>query len=76
MKQLLNTVLGAKTGVLSTIAEKTGKISFKRSIGIVLITKAFVNPGFFNEIGTGGCIVIGIALLAPAIAEGIKGLKK
>ena len=38
MKTLLKTVLGNKSGILSLISEKTGKISFKRSAAIIILT--------------------------------------
>ena len=38
MKTLLGKVLGNKGGLLSLVSEKTGKISFKRSAAIVVLT--------------------------------------
>jgi hypothetical protein len=35
---MLKNLLGSKGGLLSLISEKTGKISFKRSAGIVVLT--------------------------------------
>ena len=37
MKTLLTTLLGNKKGLLSLVSEKTGKISFKRIGGIMVI---------------------------------------
>jgi len=35
---MLKNLLGNKSGLLSLLSEKTGKISFKRSAGIVVLT--------------------------------------
>ena len=35
---MLKNLLGNKSGILSLLSEKTGKISFKRSAGIVVLT--------------------------------------
>tara|TARA_R110001592_G_scaffold121897_1_gene328133 strand:- start:227 stop:460 length:234 start_codon:yes stop_codon:yes gene_type:complete len=35
---MLKNLLGNKSGLLSILSEKTGKISFKRSAGIVVLT--------------------------------------
>ena len=57
MKTILSKILGSKGGVLSLISEKTGKISFKRSAAIIIIT-AVVIPDFNNN----GLTVLNVAL--------------
>lgn len=57
LKLVLKNLLGSKGGLLSLISEKTGKISFKRSVGIVVLT-TIVAP----DVALNGLTVLNVCL--------------
>lgn len=72
LKTITNAIGGAagtKKGLLSILAEKTGKISFKRSASIVAITWVMKNANDIGEINLYHTIIISVALLAPALPD-------
>lgn len=67
---------GDSVGIMSLIKEKTGKISFKRSIGIVAVTWAIKNANDVGELTWQHVVVISVALLSPAIGSLVDKLKQ
>lgn len=64
MKTILNKVLGSKGGLLSIISEKTGKISFKRSAAIIILT-AIVVP----DVTKNGLTWMSVALMVGVLVS-------
>lgn len=68
MKTLLNKLfLNNGKGLIGLISDKTGKISFKRSASIVVLTAIAVPDVETNGLTLFNTIIICIALLAPTI---------
>ena len=73
---MLKNLLGNKNGLLSLLSEKTGKISFKRSVGVIVLT-TIVAP----DVSENGltilnvCLCVGV-LLSVALPNIIKANKE
>jgi len=73
---MLKNLLGSKNGLLSLLSEKTGKISFKRSVGVIVLT-TIVAP----DVSKNGltilnvCLCVGV-LLSVALPNIIKANKE
>jgi len=59
----------AEGGILSTITEKTGKISFRRVAAIVVLLKVVIPDVTANGLTWFNVTVIGLCLLASTIKE-------
>ena len=73
---MLKNLLGNKNGLLSLLSEKTGKISFKRSAGVIVLT-TIVAP----DVSENGltilnvCLCVGV-LISVALPNIIKANKE
>lgn len=56
-------------GILSTITEKTGKISFRRALAIVIIIKVVMPDVSQNGLTWFNVSVIGLCLFASTVKE-------
>ncbi len=71
LKKLLGKSLGNKSGLLSLISEKTGKISFKR-VGAIMVISWIINGVKPSEMTIIHAVVIVgclIAIALPKIAD-------
>ncbi len=69
MKTLLKTILGNKSGLLSLISEKTGKISFKRSAAIIILTTIVAPDVALNGLTTLNVILMVGVLVSIALPK-------
>jgi len=73
---IFTNLLGNKNGLLSLISEKTGKISFKRSAGIILLTAVAIPDFEANGLTVLNlCLMIGV-LITVALPKLMDLLKK
>ena len=69
---MLKNLLGNKGGLLSLLSEKTGKISFKRSAGIMILTTIVAPDVSINGLTVlNVCLCVGV-LISVAIPSLIK----
>lgn len=66
---ILGTAVGNKKGLVSIISEKTGKISFKRSASIIVLTTIVAPDVVKNELTWMNVAVIGLCLIAPTLTD-------
>jgi len=72
---MLKNLLGNKSGLLSLLSEKTGKISFKRSAGIVVLTTIVAPDGAANGLSWMNvvlCIGVLISVAMPNLINSKK----
>ena len=72
---MLKNLLGSKGGLISLISEKTGKISFKRSAGIVVLTTIVapdVAQNGLTVLNVSLCIGVLISVALPNLIENLK----
>ena len=69
MKTLLKTILGNKSGLISLISEKTGKISFKRSAAIIILTTIVAPDVALNGLTTLNVILMVGVLVSIALPK-------
>jgi hypothetical protein len=74
-KKIAVQLLGKKSGLLSLISEKTGKISFKR-VGSTMVIAWIVNNVNPLEMTTAHAIVIGMCLISVSLPKVLNLLKK
>jgi len=67
-KKILGQVLGNKKGLLSLISEKTGKISFKR-VGGIMVISYIINKVDPNELTAIHVVLIIASLLSVALPK-------
>ena len=64
MKTILTSLLGNKKGLISLISEKTGKISFKRSAAIIILT-TIVAP----DVALNGLTMLNVILMVGVLVS-------
>lgn len=64
MKEVLGKLIGSKGGLLSLISEKTGKISFKRSAAIMVLTTIVV-----PDVAEMGLTLLNVALCVGVLVS-------
>ena len=75
---LIKNLLGSKGGLMSLISEKTGKISFKRSAGIIVLTTIVapdVAENGLTALNVGLCVGVLISVALPNLLETMKNKK-
>ncbi len=75
---LIKNLLGSKGGLISLISEKTGKISFKRSAGIVVLTTIVapdVAQNGLTTLNVALCLGVLISVALPNLLENLKEKK-
>tara|TARA_R100001244_G_scaffold129236_1_gene100537 strand:+ start:229 stop:474 length:246 start_codon:yes stop_codon:yes gene_type:complete len=73
---MLKNLLGNKNGLLSLLSEKTGKISFKRSVGVIVLTTIVAPDVTENGLTIlNVCLCVGV-LLSVALPNIIKANKE
>ena len=76
MKKLLLNLLTSKTdGIPSIIRDKTGKISFRRSAAMVVLTAIVAPDVTLHGITVLNCILIVVCLIIPTIPYFMKSDK-
>ena len=68
MKTILNKVLGNKSGLISLISEKTGKLSFKR-VGSTMVIAWIVKNVEPVDMTLTHAILIGLCLISVALPK-------
>ena len=74
-KKIAVQLLGKKSGLLSLISEKTGKISFKR-VGGIMVISYIINKVDPNELTTIHVILIVASLLSVSLPKVLELIKK
>ena len=75
---LIKNLLGNKGGLMSLISEKTGKISFKRSAGIIVLTTIVapdVAENGLTALNVALCVGVLISVALPNLLETMKNKK-
>jgi len=78
IKIMLKNLLGNKGGLMSLISEKTGKISFKRSAGIIVLTTIVapdVAENGLTALNVALCVGVLISVALPNLLETMKNKK-
>lgn len=61
--KIIKELLGSRGGLISLISEKTGKISFKRSAAIMVLTTIVI-----PDVNTNGLTVLNVSLCVGVLA--------